>query len=303
MARNVGGDALAEIARNSERSNSLNRSILRERLEIVVDATLAYLQRAGYQLPDDLLPVKAARSRDTREPLRKEKAILEEKIARLFRKQFGIMAGRVSAWAMGQPRAAQKVMIDVPNYLYEFDDEFKPSLIRLFVNAMLASGELWFSSVGIELDTSGFNARAYRAASRVVGDLIKDITGTTKDTVKDAIQQFITNPNLTVGDLANMLPFGEARANTIAVTETTRAFAQGEIEAGLELKEKYPDVPVVKIWFTNEDERVCPICGGLDTQEVPVSEPFTLDGVEYEAPPAHPNCRCWVDTRTRINND
>ena len=98
-----------------------------------------------------------------------------------------------------------------------------------------------------------------------------------------------------------VIAFGEQRAQMIAVTETTRAFAEGERQAGLELKEKYPDVPVVKTWMTNEDERVCPICGGLDGQEVAIDEAFEFEGVEYPEPPAHPNCRCWMSSRTRIN--
>jgi len=48
---------------------------------------------------------------------------------------------------------------------------------------------------------------------------------------------------------------------------------------------------VVKIWLTAADERVCPICGGLDGETVNLHARFS-NGLMY--PPAHPQCRCAV---------
>lgn len=52
-------------------------------------------------------------------------------------------------------------------------------------------------------------------------------------------------------------------------------------------REAYP--VIFEVWRTNEDERVCPICG-----------PFA--GLEFQAgdgptPPLHANCRCVRETR------
>jgi SPP1 gp7 family putative phage head morphogenesis protein len=49
-------------------------------------------------------------------------------------------------------------------------------------------------------------------------------------------------------------------------------------------------------WVTRRDDRVCPICDGIDGQRAPIDEPFEsdYDGGEYFAPPAHPRCRCAV---------
>lgn len=50
-----------------------------------------------------------------------------------------------------------------------------------------------------------------------------------------------------------------------------------------------------KIWLTAEDERVCPICGPLDKQTVPVGEQWTtIEGEKVWAPGIHPRCRCDV---------
>ncbi len=114
--------------------------------------------------------------------------------------------------------------------------------------------------------------------------------------------------------------FSSVRAEMIAVTETTRAYTQGNI---ISLRE----TGVVKkmMWRTSNDERVCPICaplGGL---------PFAADGAQptslerqrtrgatsgldslsfthpggrgiagdfrgqtFSGPPAHIRCRCWL---------
>jgi hypothetical protein len=72
------------------------------------------------------------------------------------------------------------------------------------------------------------------------------------------LQRFIDTPGLTLGDIVSDLSdiFGVDRARMIAVTETTRAFAEGNRLAGLQLKEEYPDVKVIKRWYTNNDDKV-----------------------------------------------
>jgi rubredoxin len=62
----------------------------------------------------------------------------------------------------------------------------------------------------------------------------------------------------------------------IAVTETTRVFAEGN-------KLAWDSTGVVSgsKWQTANDDLVCPICGPLNEQ------------VTDDEPPAHVNCRCW----------
>jgi SPP1 gp7 family putative phage head morphogenesis protein len=83
----------------------------------------------------------------------------------------------------------------------------------------------------------------------------------------------------------------------IATTEITRAYAEANQIAGEALAKEFEGVPVVKIWYTNEDDKVCPICGEFDGKEIPIDESF---GEGVKNPPAHPNCRCWTTTSTRI---
>lgn len=85
---------------------------------------------------------------------------------------------------------------------------------------------------------------------------------------------------------------GEDRAEAIAITEITRAISRGEeFAAGLIQKQ---GVLLECVWWTAQDERVCPICGELHGR----IELFWVD--EYpDGPPAHVRCRCRKRWRVR----
>lgn len=73
--------------------------------------------------------------------------------------------------------------------------------------------------------------------------------------------------------------FGRARAETIAATETTRLFAEGNAVS-------YRAAGVREVeWYTSMDDRVCPICGPRHGERY---------GVGTTKPPAHTRCRCWM---------
>ena len=79
--------------------------------------------------------------------------------------------------------------------------------------------------------------------------------------------------------------FGPSRAKSIAVTEVTRAYAEGANIAKEQI-ERMSGLQMVHIWNTNNDSLVCEICAPLNRKK-------QGDGW-WEFPPAHPNCRCWT---------
>lgn len=114
-------------------------------------------------------------------------------------------------------------------------------------------------------------ARTYRY------DMIKKITDTTRNQVIQAITDWAQS-GAPLDDLSARLEpvFGTVRAQMIAVTETTRVYAEGN-------KAAWDSTGVVNSakWQTSNDDLVCPICGPLNEQVTDVM------------PPIHVNCRCF----------
>ena len=80
--------------------------------------------------------------------------------------------------------------------------------------------------------------------------------------------------------------FGPSRDAGIAASETTGAASTGaETVIGQTVGFSEKDT-----WFTQEDQRVCPICEPLHEKPRSYWARFFPQG-----PPAHPKCRCWVE--------
>lgn len=79
--------------------------------------------------------------------------------------------------------------------------------------------------------------------------------------------------------------FGRPRASRIAVTETTRMAEIAERSAMDVLRKS--GVAVKRMWRTEKDDRVCPICRPLDGLPEHLWPSSFRNG-----PPTHPNCRC-----------
>ncbi len=98
--------------------------------------------------------------------------------------------------------------------------------------------------------------------------------------------------------------FGKLRAKRIAVTETTRAYAYGNLTAW-----QSSGLVSAKRWYTARDERVCPLCGPMHGQIVMLDQNFRIieealppkmrgKYAPVYAPPLHTNCRCWLQPVT-----
>jgi len=144
-------------------------------------------------------------------------------------------------------------------------------------------------AVGVDFDIALINVAAAEWAEGYSYELVSGLVDTTRKVVSRATRRFIETPGMTIGELRDLLKpaFGPVRAQMIAVSETTRAYsAATNIYQRMLIAQ---GLPMVRIWNTAADERVCPVCGPLEGQPESV-----WAGRFPGGPPAHTNCRCWT---------
>lgn len=148
------------------------------------------------------------------------------------------------------------------------------------------------ADVAVGVDWGLVNGAAVRWAREHALGVARDITDTSRDFVRQELAAWAES-GAPLDELTGRLAplFGPVRAEMIAVTETTRAFAEGNVitwrESGV--------VDGLR-WMTAQDELVCPICEPLAGREAPLDgDGFSTEaGLGIPAPPAHVNCRCWL---------
>jgi len=264
-----------------------------------------YLRAWGYELPE------AVKQRDEREPGREQKIRFENKFYRATRAYFKRLAEKAKRRLELHEIFYPKKAINLDEYIgtdFFQDEEFDAEVIRLLLQGVGEGADLFSQAVGLGLDYSGVNKKVLAWAKKYAGKLVKEIDATTRPILRNAISLFVETPGFTIGDIIGMLttmpnaPLDPERALRVAVTETTRAYSKGNQIGAEQLKKEWPDVPVIETWFTNNDDRVCPLCGPLHGTEVQQGQGFYEPESEYEDgyPPRHVNCRCWTSYTTRI---
>ena len=229
-----------------------------------------------------------ALERDKREPARKQKIAIELSLKLAMVQRFERQLKLIKAQLEEQRKSINIAGINIPD-----DDAEYAAFVKIFYDALLSGSEEAAFALGISLGDGAINARALQVARTYATEWLRQLDVVSQDAVRQAIETFINVPGTTVGDTIDLLSrqFSQTRAERIAITETTRVFATANDLYAQELLITYPEFDVVRRWYTNNDDLVCPICGPLEGREVGVNEPFAL-GVE--SPPAHVNCRCWT---------
>ncbi len=140
---------------------------------------------------------------------------------------------------------------------------------------------------GMSVDWALANEAAAQWAEGYSFQLVTGIEGTTKRRLQREIAGFADSGETFQAfsrRLAASDMFSPQKAQMIAVTEVTRAYAEGN-------KAAWRESGVVEgvEWNTANDELVCPICGPLDGEQTGLDDDFE-GGYNF---PAHPRCRCW----------
>jgi len=250
-----------------------------------------------------MLPDWAMKRRDRREPGKHEKEEFEDKLARIMLRLF-VKQKEIIEQMLESQEPGRKVTTTInPNLFddaFEDDNEILAELFRLLTQAEKHGIEL-FKVGKPEIDYTLVNSRAAQWARDYAYTLVGEINDVTRRTLQQAISAFVETPGMTIGDVMDLLPFDKERASRVAVTEITRAYSEANQQAGRELAKQFPDVRVMKKWYTNMDAIVCDICAPLEGMEVEIDEGFSTEkGEGVMGPPIHPNDRCWIDTYTAL---
>lgn len=247
----------------------------------------------------------AAKQRDKREPAAERKEAFETRLAaiikRRFRKQAALIRERLELYYPAR-KVSPTIEMGLFDVAFDEDADLIADLIRLLNGAAKDGIALFGQRSPLQIDWSLVNDRAARWARDYAYELVKDIDKTTQDILKNAISTFADTPGFSIGDVVNLLPFDEQRALRIATTEITRAFATANQQAGEALRDEFPDVRVIKTWFSTNQDITCELCLELDGKEVGIDENFYEPENEYQDgnPPRHVNCFCWSEVSTAL---
>jgi len=147
------------------------------------------------------------------------------------------------------------------------------------------------TAVGIGIEWGLVNDAVVEWSRNFAAEEVTHITVATQRMVQSKVTEWIGSGEPLKELEKQLLPeFGKVRAKRIAVTEVTNAYAGGQLEAF-----KESGVVDMKEWRTAGSD-VCPICMSLDSKQAPLDAMFIsdYDGSMHERPPAHVNCRCWI---------
>jgi hypothetical protein len=172
----------------------------------------------------------------------------------------------------------------IENYQGDLAKDLNP-LVR---DAWLSSARDVLSDLNLGINWNMMNYRASTWAEGYTYDLVKDLTARDMVLLQDTISRK-WETGMSLAEVRNILEtspaFGPARAELIAITETTRSSVQGELAAVAEAGAQ--GMPLVSVWNTNVDETVCPKCEPFNGKKLG-------DGWDTP-PPYHPGCRCYLN--------
>lgn len=214
-----------------------------------------------------------------------------------------LLARTIAKDLRGELSKLMDLLGDPPN-IYNVPIEFwnnsghamQATIEPILRDVYLQQAETQLSELSIGVDWALINENAVTWTSQYTFDLVRGINETSQRLLRNSIDAYFRNPT-TIGDLQRSLSgvFSPMRAEMIAVTEVTRAAAEGEQRVVNQIIADNPDMESIDIWLTNRDDITCPICAPRHNQ--PRGSNWT------ENPPAHPRCRCWLrhDFRLRKN--
>lgn len=169
--------------------------------------------------------------------------------------------------------------------LTSFRDRMASGLVDPLAKTYEAAGRQLADKYGVKLP--GYDVAARRWSTEYARKLAMEVASTTADLERQA-REAIAKGEITREEATKTI-FGLARVENISITETTNAASYGE-QPPVEIYNAQSDTYLRPLWYTEQDARVCEVCGPLHG-----TGPQVYGKVSISGPPAHPRCRCWLE--------
>ena len=212
-----------------------------------------------------------------------EKDEFERKIARALRKFWGEQLDELRQ-ELGDPPREENIK---PGFWDRWETALAALLYLYLKDMSFDAVESVWSMPGVGGEITAVLQNAGHLAEVHTQELVRQLTQTTMNLLRASLGRFYRIGGLTIEDLKRELEesaFSDARAENVAITETTWAFASGLWLAQQELAHQGQELQLV--WRTAEDELVCNLCAPNNGQSIERLG---------EAPPRHPRCRCFEE--------
>lgn len=158
-------------------------------------------------------------------------------------------------------------------------------LTSTLVDAIVAGGMMTELDTNIDIGWGKGEPPALEFLKTHTLQLAGQVTNSTKKRIMESLSLSIELGESTSGAAARIADIidDKRRAGVIAHTESVRAFTEGRLEVGKRVKADR------KQWDATLN--ACEICQALDGKVIKIDGTFSGG---YNAPPAHPNCRCLI---------
>lgn len=203
----------------------------------------------------------------------------ERVMARLLTDFFSGQIQRLQDWLADATRRTNSALQTF------FDQEVKPlvrALMPFYDTTLTSAITAGGGQLAVDVAWDQVNAAVLALARQEAAALAAQLNATTQAQAAQILADWISTGG-TLEELTDRLSllYPPTRAEMIAVTETTRIYAKGNLAAW-----KAGGLVTAYTWQTSNDERVCPVCGPRQGKR------YDIDSGEM--PPAHPRCRCWI---------
>ncbi|MFC8008947.1 hypothetical protein [Streptomyces cinereoruber] len=174
--------------------------------------------------------------------------------------------------------------------VWKEEEKLLTAAVLSIVTELVATGAIAGESLyGIPMGFSTLDEAVLVAARTQVAQLVSNVTATSRDLIRESIQQSIAaGEDLATAQARLMTVINNpVRAELIAHTESVNAY-----QTGLKNFGKVTGA-VSKTW--DGLAGACKICGPMIGKTIPIDDFFQLsNGNEVDHPSAHPRCRCGL---------